>query len=310
MADISEKSLKNYNLAGHTTLKIGGTAEEAYFPSSIQEIQQIREHLVLREKKITIIGAGSNLLVSSSGVSGGVIFTSKLCEYELLEPDLVRVGAGIKSWDLARILYENSLSGLEFLIGIPGTVGGAVTMNSSAHGQAIEDVVIEARVFDIETGNIKILDKSMLQLGYRNSFVEQNKHIILDVTFRLKEDRADEILKRMEFHTNYRKERHPPLTEPTAGSTFRNPQNQVYIGQLLEEIGAKSWREGGAKISEKHANFIINTGRAVSTDVSRLMNKMHDSVLENFGYDLVAEIRFIGVKTSEEEEIWKKFQVH
>lgn len=310
IADSSIKSIKNLSLAGYTTLKIGGEAEIAYFPANIDEISCIRDHLELNHKKITVIGAGSNLLVSSQGISGGVILTNHFKNYEIFKNGKIKVDCGVKSAKLAHILLENNLSGLEFLIGIPGSIGGAITMNSSAHGQGIEDVIESAEVLDLETGEIINLEKSDLNLGYRYSFVESNRHLILNATFQLKKDDFKNISDKMEFHVNYRKEKHPPLTQPSAGSTFRNPERGVYVGKLFEELGAKSWIEGGAKVSDIHANFVINAKNATSLDISRLMHKMYTSVKDKFGYDLIAEIRFVGDPTKEEELIWKNFQIH
>jgi len=309
IADIIDKKA-DYPLSCHTTLKIGGNAECAFFPKSIDEFLSVRDYLVSQNKKITVIGAGSNLLVSSNGIKGGVIFTGSICGYKFLDDYRIKVDSGMKSAVLAKVLLEKNLSGLEFLIGIPGTVGGAVTMNSSAHGQGIDQVIECAEVLDIKTGKIIKLDKAELKLGYRYSFVEPNRHLILNAVFRLTPDSYSKIAECMNFHVNYRKEKHPPLTEPNAGSTFRNPERGVYIGQLLEKIGAKSWVEGGARLSQKHANFLFNTGNATSSDVSRLMYKMYNEIKKNFGYELIAEIRYVGEPTEEEEIIWKTFQVH
>ena len=300
--------IQNFPLKEHTTLKIGGVAKNAYLPNSIEEIYEIKNNTC--GERIAVIGEGSNLLVSSQGVEEKIIITKNLKKYEFLDEETIKVECGLKSASLAKILLENSLSGMEFMIGIPGSVGGAVTMNSSAHGQAIEDVIEAAEVIDLYTCELKTLNKDDLKLSYRHSFVEKNRHLILNTTFQLKKDSAENIAKKMEFHLNYRKEKHPPLTEPNAGSTFRNPEQGVYVGKLFEELGAKDWKEGGAKISEKHANFLINTGNATSLDVSRLMHRMHSGVKEKFGYDLIAEIRYIGTPTQEEEEIWKNFTVH
>lgn len=308
-SDVLTKSYKNHNLAKYTTLKIGGNAEIAYFPSTVEELILIRNFLAEHNIPITVIGAGSNLLISSKGISGGVIFTTELKNHEIKGTE-VKVDCGLKSWDLARLCCENSLSGLEFLIGIPGTVGGAVTMNSSAHGQAIEDVIKAVEILDIATGKVSNLSKSELKLSYRSSFVHKTENIILTATFRLKKDNPEEIAKRMEFHVNYRKQNHPSLSEPNSGSTFRNPARGIHVGKLLEELGAKNWREGGAKISDRHANFVINAENATSLDVSRLMYKMYNEIKTVYGHDLIAEIRYVGNMSEEEEEIWKSFQVH
>lgn len=306
----SIKSTQNLPLAGYTTLKIGGQAETAYFPSNTQETISLIDYLKSQNKRITIIGAGSNLLVSSKGLSGGVILTGNLKNCEVFEDGRVKADCGIKSAQLAKILLEHNLSGLEFLIGIPGSLGGAVTMNSSAHGQGIEHSIESAEVLNIETGEIVTMDKSELNLGYRYSFVESNKHLILNATFKLNKDENKNIADKMDFHVTYRKQNHPPLTDPSAGSTFRNPEPGVFVGQLFEQLGAKSWIEGGARVSSIHANFVINAGGATSLDVSRLMYKMYNAVKDNYGYDLLAEIRFVGDATEEEEKIWKSFQVH
>lgn len=310
ITELLNKAQTNYPLNGHTTLKIGGNAELAFFPETVDELIEIRNHLLANDQKITVIGAGSNLLVSSKGVSGGVIFTSSIKNMTRLDETRVKVDSGIKSVQFSKFAQENSLSGVEFLVGIPGTVGGAVTMNSSAHGQGIEDTIELAEVLDIQTGELITLDKPRLNLGYRYSFVESNRHLILNATFNLKTGNLNEINDKMNFHVEYRRQNHPPLTEPNAGSTFRNPEQGVYVGQLFEQVGAKNWTEGGAKVSNKHANFLINTGNATSIDVSRLMFRMHSAVKEKFRYDLMAEIRFVGDATEEEEAIWKSFQVH
>ena len=310
ITELLNKAQTNYPLNGHTTLKIGGNAELAFFPETVDELIEIRNHLLANDQKITVIGAGSNLLVSSKGVSGGVIFTSSIKNMTRLDETRVKVDSGIKSVQFSKFAQENSLSGVEFLVGIPGTVGGAVTMNSSAHGQGIEDTIELAEVLDIQTGELITLDKPRLNLGYRYSFVESNRHLILNATFNLKTGNLNEINDKMNFHVEYRRQNHPPLTEPNAGSTFRNPEQGVYVGQLFEQVGAKNWTEGGAKVSNKHANFLINTGNATSIDVSRLMFRMLSAVKEKFGYDLMAEIRFVGDATEEEEAIWKSFQVH
>ena len=300
--------MQNYSLREHTTLKIGGNAKIAYLPSSVEEINEIKNNS--DGKKIIVIGEGSNLLVSSQGVEEKVVFTKNLKKHEFIDDLTIKAECGLKSASLAKILLENNLSGMEFMIGIPGSVGGAVTMNSSAHGQAIVDVIESAEVLDLSTGEIIFLNKEDLKLTYRNSFVEKNRHLILNTVFKLKKAENKEILEKMEFHIKYRKDNHPALTEPNAGSTFRNPERGVYSGKLFEELGAKNWKEGGAKVSEKHSNFLVNTGNATSLDVSRLMHRMHSGVKNKFGYDLIAEIRYIGIPTQEEAEIWKNFTVH
>lgn len=301
---------KNYPLADLSTLKIGGCADLAYFPSSPKEFIELRNRLKEEQIPITVIGAGSNLLISSQGVSGAVIFTKKIDFIEMTQDNLVKIGSGAKSVSVAKWAQQNSFTGFEFLVGIPGSIGGAITMNSSAHGQAIKDIIHSVEVLDLNTGEISVLNLEQLELDYRSSFIQHNKHIILNASFKLNKGEAKEITDLMDFHIQYRAKNHPPLTEPSAGSTFRNPEQGAYVGRMFEELGLKGIQEGGAKISEKHANFIVNVDNATSVDVSKLMHSMHSKVKEKYGYDLLAEIRFIGDMTKEEEDIWNCFQVH
>lgn len=301
--------LENYSLKEHTTLKIGGAACEVYIPNRVEDIYEIKES-VINNEEIYVIGKGSNLLISSKGIREKIILTENLKNHVFLNETTLKVESGLKSSTIAKILLEKNLSGLEFLIGIPGSIGGAITMNSSAHGQAIEDVIESAEVIDLYTNEIRTMSKADLQLSYRNSFIEKNRHFILSAVFNLKKDEHKNIEDRMNFHLEYRQRCHPPYNQPNAGSTFRNPEQGIYVGKLLEDLGAKSWSEGGAVISNMHCNFIVNTGDATSVDVSRLMHRMHSSVKQEYGYDLVAEIRFVGEYTQEEKEIWSQFTVH
>ena len=185
---------ENYPIKEQTTLKIGGNACEVYIPNKVEDIYEIKNFL--SDEKITVIGQGSNILVSSQGVKEKVLLTKNLKNYEFLDETTIKVGCGLKSSCLAKMLFENKLAGLEFLIGIPGSVGGAVTMNSSAHGQAIKDVIECVEVIDFQDNEIHTFNKSELKLSYRNSFVEKNKHFVLNATFRLKKDESENISKK------------------------------------------------------------------------------------------------------------------
>lgn len=305
------KYIKNYNLASHTTFKIGGNAEIAFFPSSIEELVESRNYIIENNLKITIIGAGSNMLISSAGVSGGVILTSGLKEHSINKNGAASFNCGLKSTKVSKLVFEAGYSGLEFLIGIPGSIGGAVIMNSSAHGQSISDVITGADILDLETGEQFYLNKEELKLDYRGSFAVCGKHLVLNAYFQLKNEEKSKIAELMEFHINYRIKNHPPITESNAGSTFRNPTQGVYTAKLLQELGAKgTWSVGDAILSDKHANFVTNRGNATSLDVSRLMYKMYNEVKEHYGFNLIAEVRNVGEFTQEEETIWKTISAH
>ncbi|MFA6989380.1 MAG: UDP-N-acetylmuramate dehydrogenase [Candidatus Gastranaerophilaceae bacterium] len=305
---ISKNCFKDYPLAKHSTLKVGGNAEFAYFPQSVEELIQITSFHRQREDKITVIGAGSNVLISSKGITGAVILTKNLDSCELTGHNCIKAGSGLKSTMLSKFAHKNGLSGVEFLIGIPGLVGGAVYMNSGAHGQQIKDTIVSAEVFDLKSDGILNFSKENLGLEYRHSRLIDGEHIVLNAVFRLQEENPEKIQEFMTYQLDYRTKNHPPLSEPNAGSTFRNPENGIYIGKLLEDLNAKDWSEGGAAISKKHANFLHNFDNATSLDISKLMFKMYSEVKKQYGYELLAEIRYLGDMEEEEEEIWAQFQ--
>ncbi len=303
--EISCKYIENYSLKKHTTYKIGGNAEVAFFPKDEKQFRQAVKYAKSNAMNITVIGGGSNLLISSQGVKGAVIITSEMNGYEFLSGNVIKACCGLKSPKLAKILQEKGLSGLEFLTGIPGTVGGAVTMNSSALKQSIKDTLIEAEVFDLEAEEIKVFSKEELKLNYRTSALKDSNLVLLSTVFELKKSTPEKVQEKMNENLLWRKEKHPPMHEPNAGSIFRNPAEGVFAGELIEKAGLKGAVSGGAKISEKHANFIINSTDATSLDISRLMFKMYNEVNSKFGYKLKPEIKYTGIFTKEEEEIWK-----
>ncbi|MEI7475207.1 MAG: UDP-N-acetylmuramate dehydrogenase [bacterium] len=305
------KYIEDYNVASHTTFKIGGNAEIAFFPATVEELLEVISYLKANKLKCTIIGAGSNLLVSSKGICGGVIFTTGLSEYTINKDGNVSFSSGLKSAKVAKLVFEAGFTGLEFLIGIPGSLGGAVIMNSSAHGQAIKDFITGADVLDIETCEIAHLTKEELKLDYRGSFAVNGKHLVLKAYFKLNKEDKTKIQDLMTFHVEYRQKNHPPITEANAGSTFRNPKEGVYTAKLLQELGARgSWSEGDAIISDKHGNFVTNRGNASSLDIARLMFRMFNEVKNAYGYELIAEVRNVGEFTQEEETIWKTISAH
>ncbi len=303
--EISCKYIENYPLKKHTTYKIGGNAEIAFFPKDEKEFSQAVKYAKSNKMNTTIIGGGSNLLISSQGVKGAVIITAEMSGYEFLSDNSVKASCGMKSSKLAKVLQEKGLSGLEFLIGIPGAIGGAVAMNSSALKQSVKDTLIEAEVFDLEAEEVKTFSKEQLKLNYRTSALKDSNLVLLSAVIELVKSTPEKVRERMNENLLWRKEKHPPMNEPNAGSIFRNPAEGVFAGELIEKAGLKGAVSGGAKISEKHANFIINLTNATSLDISRLMFKMYNEVNSKFGYKLKPEIKYIGIYSKEEEEIWK-----
>ena len=210
---------------------------------------------------------------------------------------------GVKVPMLAREAEQNNLSGFEFMIGFPGSVGGAVYMNASAHSQAISDTFKVGRVFDTESKKVVELNKDEMKFGYRSSILQEGRYILLDAKFELLPVNKEEISSIMNRNLEFRKGKQPSLAMPNAGSIFRNPPNDS-AGRLLEKAGVKGLKEGGAQVWLGHANFIVNIENATSKDVSKLMNKMYNEVKDKYTIKLVPEVKYIGIKSKEEEELW------
>ena len=290
--------IENYELKRHTTFKIGGCAKKAFFPHTIEAFCELLKTL----DNPTILGGCSNVLISSEGIDGDVILTTKLNKFEF-DNNRLYAQCGVKVPMLAKEAAQKSLSGMEFMIGFPGTVGGAVYMNASAHSQFVSDTFIECRVFDLQTKEILKLNKEEMSFGYRMSLLQEKPYILLDAKFELRPEEKEQISAIMQRNLDFRKDKQPNLTMPNAGSIFRNPPNDS-AGRLLEKAGVKGLKEGGARVWLGHANFIINEENATSKDVSYLMNKMYNMVKDKYTIRLVPEVKFIGKKSKEEDELW------
>lgn len=208
-----------------------------------------------------------------------------------LSPNIITVSAGVKGPKLAQTVAEYGLSGLEFMIGFPGSVGGEVFMNAGAHGQCVSDVFKSAKVYDGE--KIRTLTKDEMDFSYRHSICQDKNYIVLEAEFELTPENPDKIKQKMAEYLEFRKNHQPSLALPNCGSIFKNPENNS-AGKLLDECGVKGLQIGGAKVWENHANFIVNTGNATSTDVLQLMSEMQKRVKEKFNIELIPEIKFLG----------------
>ena len=290
--------IENYELKKHTSFKSGGCAKRAFFPQSVEEFVQLLDTL----KNPIVLGSCSNVLISSQGINEDVIITSKMNVFEVVN-NTITAQCGVKVPMLAREAEQNNLSGFEFMIGFPGSVGGAVYMNASAHSQAISDTFKVGRVFDTESKKVVELNKDEMKFGYRSSILQEGRYILLDAKFELLPVNKEEISSIMNRNLEFRKGKQPSLAMPNAGSIFRNPPNDS-AGRLLEKAGVKGLKEGGAQVWLGHANFIVNIENATSKDVSKLMNKMYNEVKDKYTIKLVPEVKYIGIKSKEEEELW------
>jgi len=298
------KVLENTELAQFTTIKIGGKADKVCIPSTTGELVNLLDDLSSRNEPWSIIGGGSNILISSHGIPGTVICTTGLNWIENLGPDLISAGAGVRLPRLSAYAAKSSLSGMEFFEGIPGTVGGAIIMNAGAHGSSTSQIMETVSVLNLNSGKIEILTPKDINFGYRLSNINPNERIVLEAKFRLISDTETAIKRRMkEF--NFARRSSQPIKDPSAGCTFRNPlELNTPAGKLLDSIGAKNWSIGSANVSSMHANFIINGGNAMSHDVCKLMSKMQETVYQKYNVLLKPEIKPLGVFTKEEAIIW------
>lgn len=285
---------RNYPLKNLTTWKIGGPAEYAYWPENNEELARIYRRAQAENVTLWLIGRGSNLLVSDRGLSGVAVITTKLTGISWGDYQ-VRAEAGSSLARLSQLAGERSWSGLEFARGIPGTVGGGVVMNAGAHGGEVGGRILRVKV--LKAGEIQEYTKQEIVFAYRRSSL-QNEAWVLEAEFGLQPGNRDEILACMQENLRKRTASQP-LDRPNAGSVFRNPPGD-FAARLIESAGWKGKYRGGAQVSEKHSNFIINTGGAKAADVLSLIHAIQKDVFEKFGVELQQEIRYLAAKEEAE----------
>ena len=287
----------------YTTLKIGGNATRLCQPSTVDELVKLMEKLRAADEPWFVLGGGSNLLVSSEGVKRTVIRTAALTSITNPEPSVIQADAGVRLPHLAKFAASQGLSGLEFSVGIPGTVGGGVIMNAGAHGSCMSNVLEDVTVLDTKSGTISTLKKDDLQFEYRKCNLDPSVHVILSARFRLLPENREEIEKQTKHNEDYRWKTQP-LGWPNAGSTFKNPEPARGAGYLLDQAGAKNMQEGAAAVSAVHANFIINMGGATSNEVVTLMRRMQETVYGAFQVKLHPEWKTLGDFGVPGQEVW------
>ncbi len=282
---------QNAPMAEYTSFQIGGPADLLLEPATKEAL--ISCYRILAEEGITplILGAGSNILVSDSGIRGAVIRLAKPLNQVKVEGEYITAEAGVSLAKLAAEALSASLSGLEFASGIPGSLGGAVFMNAGAYGGEMKDVVVETEYL-AKDGNVATVTGEAHNFSYRHSFFSETGGIVLSSRMKLTPGKQEDIRALM-LDLNARRKDKQPLSFPSAGSFFKRPEGH-FAGKLIEDAGLKGTTFGGAQISEKHAGFVINTGEATAKDVCDLMNFVKKTVLEKYGVTLEPEVRMIG----------------
>ena len=282
--------LKHEPMSRHTTFRIGGPAD--YFVCPDRE--QIAEVLAVAKKcgmAITVIGNGSNLLVGDKGIRGLVVEIGSAMNQIMVDKNHITAGAGALLSQVAAKAAAAELGGMEFAAGIPGSVGGAVTMNAGAYGGEMKDILRTVTVLTPE-GELKTLDVSEMDLSYRHSCVPEQQYIVLEAEIELGYKPEKEIRAQMEELRNKRIEKQP-LEYPSAGSTFKRPEG-YFAGKLIMDAGLRGYRVGDAQVSEKHCGFVINRKNASAQEVRQLMQDVQDKVKAQFGVMLEPEVKMLG----------------
>ena len=289
--------LMNESLKKHTTYGIGGPADLMIFPKSKQDLIKVIEIINENKIKLTILGSGSNVLVSDNGIRGAVISLKNSLKQIEVDDNILYAECGTMLGKIVKHAVKNNLIGLENLNGVPGTLGGALIMNAGAWGGEISENLIHVEVINSKS-EIQKIQKKDLNFSYRQSSFNKDD-ILLSAKFNLKKADKD-IIKENFIEAQSGRKKSQPLNKRSAGSLFKNPKNNS-AGKLLDEAGLKGLSIGDAKISKKHANFFINDGDASSRDMLMLIKKAHKEVKDKFNVNLSLEVKLLGFKADEIE---------
>ena len=290
----SENIIFDEPMKKYTTFKIGGPAEVLIKVKSEKELKEVINFADANSVDVTIIGNGSNILVTDKGIKG-IVVLNRIEKIEINKNDNSNVeivtGSGTKMGKLANVLLRDEIEGFEELSGIPGTIGGAVVMNAGAHGKEIKDVVKIVKCIDYK-GQEHQFSKEELEFGYRTSLFKNKKYIITEIVMTLKSGIKSEIENKMNEYKKYRREKQP-IEYPSAGSTFKRGEDFI-TAKLIDEAGLKGYKIGGAQVSTKHSGFVINTGDATAKDVIELTEYIKKEIKNKFNKDIELEIKLIG----------------
>ena len=280
---------KDEPMSAHTSWMVGGPADYFLSPADLTELVEIVRYSDRNRLPLYILGNGTNLLVLDGGIRGLVVHLGPPFSYTEPDRSSLRAGAGTPMSVLANGAAEAGLTGLEFAIGIPGSLGGALIMNAGAFGGYIGERVQTVKLIDFY-GRVETISGEEITFGYRSSSLV-GQGVIVEACLALEKEDPEKILKTMEKYSAERRSHHPSL--PSAGSVFRNPPARP-AGKIIEEAGAKGMRIGGAEVSAKHANFIVNTGEATAADILALIKAVRELVKDKYGLDLQPEVRIVG----------------
>ena len=297
------KFYEDFYLTNFNTLKIKALAKYFYLPDNYGEMISLFKKF--KNQKPIVLGNGSNILFSSIKIEDPIIYTGNIKSCFILGNN-VEVECGIKTQTLSKMAYDKGLSGFEFLIGIPATLGGAIYMNAGAHKQTISDKLVSCKVYDCEKHKILTLKKDEMKFSYRHSILKEKPYVLLSAKFSLDKKPKEEIKSRMDENVLFRKTRQPNLALPNAGSVFKNPENSEFsAGALIDKCDLRGYKAHNCEVYKNHCNFIINSDNANSIDYTDMIFEIYSKVKEKFNVELSPEIIYIGKMTKGEEEKWK-----
>ncbi|MFT8438649.1 MAG: UDP-N-acetylmuramate dehydrogenase [Oenococcus sp.] len=281
---------KDKPIAEYAFAQVGGKADYLAFPKNSQETKRLIQAAFDQDIPVHVLGQLSNMLISDQGVAGLIIIMDKMKQIQIRGNEII-ADAGIDMIQVSEFAYEHGLSGLEWAAGLPGSVGGAVYMNAGAYGGNTADVLKSVIALD-HAGHSLVLTKEQLGFSYRNSGIQQNGYYILQAVFELApDDKA--VIRRWMDDFNFRRISKQPLNLPSNGSVFKRPQG-FYAGKLVADAGLQGIRIGGAQLSTKHANFIVNVDHASTEDYVRLINLVKHTIKQNQDINMELEIKMIG----------------
>ena len=290
-----DKILFDEPMKKYTTFKIGGPAECLIKIETIEELKEVLKLVKENNIPLTILGNGSNVLISDEGIKG-ITLIIKIEKLNIKENNKdnkidIAIGAGEKVGKVARIFLKENITGFEELSGIPGTFGGAVRMNAGAHGKEMKDIVKKVTCLTKE-GKIIELSNEEMKFEYRRSILKEKDYIVVEIEIELEKGNYEEIKEKMDKYLNFRKEKQP-LEYPNAGSTFKRG-NDFITAQLIDQAGLKGYSVGDAEVSTKHSGFIINKGEAKAKDVLKLVTHIKKTIEEKYGKEIELEIEIVG----------------
>lgn len=282
-------------LCNYTMTKLGGVADLLVIPGTAAETQATVHYANERDIPLLLLGNGSNMVVRDGGVRGIVLHLAKLDKIEV-DGTRIHAEAGALISNVSKRAALECLTGIEFACGIPGSIGGAMAMNAGAYGGEIKDIIIETTVLT-PTGDVLVLSKEELELGYRKSIITKEGYYVLSADFQLAEGNQDQIDAKVADLT-FQRESKQPLEYPSAGSVFKRPPG-YFAGKLIQDCGLQGKGHGGAEVSEKHAGFIINKNKATASDYILTIKMVQETVKRQFDVDLELEVKIVGAELPE-----------